>query len=160
MQNDIWSSENMPNDVRSNEKLIAYCGLCCLDCHCFQQKIPDMARDIRTELAKTKYKKFADSLAVAGNEKALNDYDKCYEFLGIMEKFRCIGCKNREVSPFCKIRKCCEEKVIYGCWECDIFEECEKLDFLKAVHEDAHIKNIKIIKKKGIYEFLSNERYW
>jgi hypothetical protein len=44
--------------------------------------------------------------------------------------------------------------------KCDIFEDCEKLDFLKPVHEDAHIKNLKIIKKKGTHEFLNNKRYW
>jgi hypothetical protein len=160
MPDEIKSSGNMPDEMGSNEKLIAYCGLCCLDCHCFLQKIPDMARDIRAELVKTKYKKFADSLATLSNEKSYYDYDKCFKFLGVMEKFRCIGCKNRAVSPYCKIRKCCEEKVIDGCWECTIFEECEKLDFLKSVHEDAHIKNINIIKNKGIPEFLNNDRYW
>jgi len=52
------------------------------------------------------------------------------------------------------------KKGIEGCWECDIFEECEKLDFLKAVHEDGHIKNLKIIKMKRVPEFLKNKRYW
>jgi hypothetical protein len=41
-----------------------------------------------------------------------------------------------------------------------MFEECEKLYFLKAVHEDTHFKNLKIIKKKGIPVFLKNKRYW
>jgi hypothetical protein len=145
----------------SDEKLVAYCGLCCRDCHSFQQKIPDLARDLRAELRKSKYKKFAASLSTTAFGKAFCDYDKCYEVLGAMVKFRCNkGCKNGGGPPFCKIRGCCEKKKIEGCWECDIFEKCEKLDFLKPVHEEAHIKNLKIIKKKGIAEFLENKRNW
>lgn len=47
-----------------------------------------------------------------------------------------------------------------GCWECDEFETCEKLDFLKANHVDAHIKNLRKIKKKGVNEFLKEKKYW
>jgi hypothetical protein len=113
------------------------------------------------ELRKSKYKKFANSLSTTSFGKAFSDYDKCYEVLGAMVKFRCNkGCKNGGPPPFCRIRKCCQQKKIEGCWECNIFEECEKLDFLKAVYEDGHVKNLKIIKKKGIPEFLKNKRYW
>jgi hypothetical protein len=56
------------------------------------------------------------------------------------------GCKNGGSPPFCKIRKYCEKKGIEGCWECDMFEEGSKLNFLRSVHEDAHIRNIETIK--------------
>ncbi|MDW7732324.1 MAG: hypothetical protein SCH66_07835 [Methanolobus sp.] len=52
--------------MMSEEKLIAYCGLCCLDCHVYQQKIPDLARDLRKELRSSKYKKFADCISESG----------------------------------------------------------------------------------------------
>ncbi len=147
--------------LKQDEKMIAYCGLCCLDCHGFQQKIPDLARDLRKELRQSKYKKFANFLSESNFGKSFKDYDKCYEVLGAMVKFRCHkGCKDGGGPPFCKIRKCCQKKEIDGCWECDIFEECEKLDFLKHVHNGGHIKNLKIIKKKGKNEFLSGKRYW
>jgi len=140
---------------------IAYCGLCCLDCHGFQQKIPDLARDLRKELRKTKYKKFADFISQDKFGKAFRDYDKCYEVLGAMVKFRCKnGCKNGGGNPFCKIRKCCRKKGIEGCWECDLFETCEKLDFLKPVHDEGHIKNLRKIKRKGKEEFLKGKRNW
>ncbi len=145
----------------NDEKMIAYCGLCCLDCHGFQQKIPDLARDLRKELRQSKYKKFADFLADSNFGKVFKDYDKCYEVLGAMVKFRCHkGCKNGGGPPFCKIRRCCQKKEIEGCWECEIFEKCEKLDFLKPVHDDGHIKNLKLIKKKGKKEFLKGKRHW
>ena len=36
----------------------------------------------------------------------------------------------------------------------------EKLDFLKPIHEDAHLKNLRKIKKQGINKFISGKRYW
>jgi len=63
-------------------------------------------------------------------------------------------------SPFCNIRKCCQKKEIDGCWQCSEFEGCKKLDFLKPVHGDTHIKNLKTIKKKGKKEFVKGTTYW
>ena len=62
--------------------------------------------------------------------------------------------------PFCKIRKCNEKKGTQGCWECRDFESCEKLDFLKTVHDDDHIKNLRILKNKGVKAFIAGKRNW
>jgi hypothetical protein len=78
-----------------------------------------------------------------------------------MVKFRCKkGCRNGGGNPFCKIRACCQKKGFEGCWECTEFETCNKLDFLKPVHDDAHTKNLKIIKKKGKTDFIKGKRNW
>jgi hypothetical protein len=58
------------------------------------------------------------------------------------------------------MRKCCQQKGIDGCWGCDDFETCDKLDFLKPSHADAHIKNLRTINKKGVSAFLAGRRYW
>ena len=47
-----------------------------------------------------------------------------------------------------------------GAWECDEFETCEKLDFLKSIHGDAHLKNLRKIKKQGIDKFLEGKKHW
>ena len=144
-----------------DEKMIAYCGLCCQDCHGFQQKIPDLARDLRKELRSSKYQKFADFLSTTPFGKGFKNYKECYEVLGNMVKFRCHkGCRDGSGNPFCKIRKCCKKKGYDGCWECDEFEKCEKLGFLEPVHDNGHIKNLNMIKKKGKSEFLKGKRCW
>ncbi len=141
------------------ENMIAYCGLYCPDCHGFQQKIPDLARDLRKELRTVKYKKFADFMATSPFGKGFKEYDKCYDVLGNMVKFRCHkGCRDGGGNPFCKIRKCCKKKKYDGCWECEIFEKCGKLDFLKPVHDNGHIKNLKVLKRRGKAEFLKGKR--
>ena len=141
--------------------LIAYCGLYCGECHGYTGKIPDLARDLRKELRAYRYDKFADFIAEKGFGEVFKDYEKCYEVLGAMVKFRCKkGCKNGGGPPFCKIRKCCQKKEIDGCWECEEFMICEKLKFLEPVHGNAHLKNIKTIKKNGTERFLKGKKYW
>jgi hypothetical protein len=56
-------------------------------------------------------------------------------------------CKDGGGNPECHIRKCCVQKRIDGCWECDDFESCDKL-------KDQYINNIKIIKDKGFEGYL------
>jgi hypothetical protein len=78
-----------------------------------------------------------------------------------MVKLRCkSACRGGGEPPFCKMRNCCREKGIEGYCQCDEFESCKKLNFLNTVHEDAHIKNLKILRKKDMAEFISGKRYW
>jgi len=147
--------------MKKDEESMAYCGLCCLDCHGYKQKVADLARDLRKELRDSKYKKFADFIAQTNFGRFYENYDKCYEVLGAMVKFRCHrGCRNGGGPPFCKIRLCSMKKGYAGCWECDSFETCDKLDFLKPVHGEAHKNNMRAIKKKGVRGFMEGKRSW
>lgn len=148
--------------TKKEEELIAYCGLYCGDCHAHQQKVPDLARDLRKELRASKYKKFADFISKEKFGETFKDYDTCYEVLGAMVKFRCKkGCRNGGGNPWCKIRQCCQKKGIDGCWECEEFlNDCKKLKFLEGVHDDGHIKNLKRLMKKGKKEFIKGKRDW
>ena len=146
---------------KEDQKLIAYCGLYCGDCHGYKGRVPNLARDLRKELRDTKYDKFAKGISRYDFGKILKKYNDCYQVLGAMVKFRCnLGCRQGGGPPFCKIRKCCQKAGIQGCWECDELETCDKLDFLKGVHGDGHIKNLKKIRKKGVKEFQKGKRYW
>ena len=141
--------------------LIAYCGLYCGDCVGYRQKMADLARDLRKELRETRFDKTAQTLAKIPFFSAYRNYDKCYEVLGAMVKMRCKrACRGGGGPPFCKIRNCCMKKGIQGCWECDEFLTCKKLDILKDNHGDAHLKNLKKLNKKGVTEFLSGKKYW
>jgi hypothetical protein len=140
-----------------DKNLIAYCGLCCGDCFGYKGKIADLARDLRKELRQAKFDRVVEGIPF----KEFRNYKECYEVLGALVRLRCKNaCKGGGGNPFCKIRKCCQKKDIEGCWECDEFETCEKLDFLKANHGDAHIKNLRKIKKQGTEEFFKGKKYW
>ena len=146
---------------RKNPDLVAYCGLFCADCHGFTGKIPDLARDLRKELRQIHYDKFAEFISTYSFGKDFKNYEACYKVLGAMVKFRCKkGCRNGGGSPFCKIRKCAQKKNIPGCWVCTELKTCTKLQFLEPVHGDAHIKNLKTIKKIGTKEFIDGKTFW
>ena len=140
-----------------DKDLVAYCGLYCEDCFGYKGKIADLARDLRKELRQAKFDRAAEGIPF----KEFKHYKECYEVLGAMVRLRCKNaCRGGGGNPFCKIRKCCQKKGIEGCWECEEFETCKKLDFLKLIHKDAHIKNLRKIKKYGIVKFLEGKKYW
>jgi len=147
--------------MSEDKNLIAYCGLYCGDCFAHEGKIADLARDLRKELRAVRFDKTAEFLSNLSFFKVFENYKQCYKILGAMVRFRCKkACKGGGGPPFCKIRKCCQKKGIDGCWECEEFPTCEKLDFLKANHGDAHIKNLRKLRKKGVKEFLKGKKYW
>jgi len=151
----------MTEESPIDPELVAYCGLCCADCFGYNGRIPDLARDLRKELRQARFEKFAAFMAATSFGKVYKDYDTCYEVMGAMVKFRCRrACRGGGGNPMCKIRKCSRGKGFEGCWECDEFESCEKLVFLEAVHGDAHVANLRKIKKKGVDEFLGGKRLW
>ena len=142
-------------------ELISYCGLYCGDCFGRKGVIADLARDLRKELRKAKFERFAGFISSFSIGKVYKDYSKCYNVLGAMVKFRCSrSCREGGGPPFCKMRKCCRKKEIQGCWECREFETCSILDYLKPVHDDAHIRNLRNLKRKGTEAFISGKRYW
>jgi len=122
-------------------------------------EIADLARDLRKKLREAKFAQVAQGLS--GFFKEFKNYEQCYEVLGAMVRLRCRrDCRGGGGPPVCKIRACCQKKNIQGCWECEEFETCERLDFLRPIHEDAHIKNLRKIKKQGVDKFLEGKRYW
>ena len=55
---------------------------------------------------------------------------------------------------------CAQKKDLEGCWQCVDFEGCKKLDFLVPVHGDAHMKNLRRLKRKGVDGFLKGKKLW
>ncbi len=145
--------------MNENRNLVAYCGLYCGDCFNYKGEIADLARDLRKKLREEKFVRVSQGLSKFFKE--FKNYEQCYEVLGAMVRLRCKRtCRGGGGPPSCKIRNCCQKKNVPGCWECEEFETCEKLGFLKPIHQDAQIKNLRKIKKQGIDSFLKGTRYW
>ena len=143
------------------QNLISYCGLYCADCHAFRGKISDLAIELRKELRRTEYDKFAKYISKFDTGKELKHFDDCYKALGAMIRFRCQqGCRAGGGNENCKIKQCCVNANFEGCWECSEMEKCPKLEILKPSHGNANIKNLKTIRKKGKSEFLKGSREW
>ena len=141
-----------------NRDLIAYCGLYCGDCFNHKGEIADLARDLRKKLREERFDRVAQGLSKYFKE--FQNYEQCYEVLGAMVKLRCKRiCRGGGGNPYCKARTCCQKKDIPGCWECDDFETCTKLDFLKPIHGDANLKNLRKLKDQGVDRFLKGPRF-
>ena len=148
-------------EAREDTNLIAYCGLFCPDCHAYKGKISDMAINLRKELRRTDYEKFAKFISKYAQGKDLKSFEECYKVLGAIAAFRCNkGCRGGGGSSGCRIKQCCVERNFDGCWQCVEFEKCKKLDVLNLLHGEAHRKNLKIIQKRGKEEFLKGDRLW
>lgn len=137
--------------MKKDKKLLTYCGLYCGTCFGHKGDVPDLARDLRKLLRKYKFDKIAKAIPF----KEFKEYEKGYQLLSGLVRLRCKGCRGGMRSKFCEIAKCCLKKEHEGCWKCSEFEKCKKLKFLEIVHKDAHIKNLKQIKKFGVKGYLS-----
>lgn len=145
--------------MRESKDLVAYCGLYCGDCPGYKGEIADLARDLKKKLREEKFDRAARWLSEA--VRPFKKYEDFEEVLGAMVTLRCRSqCRQRSASTSCDIRKCCQKKNFVGCWECEEFETCKKFDFLKPVHEEAHLKNLSKIKKQGLDKFIAGKRYW
>lgn len=141
-------------------KLISFCGLYCDDCFGYQGKIASLAEELDKELKEVNFKKNADFFSQIPFFKVFKQYDNFVELLNTIKELKCVGCREGGGSPTCEVRNCCLDKNITGCWECEEINTCNRLDFLQNTHEDAVIKNLNILKEKGIEAFLEGERYW
>ena len=140
---------------------IAYCGLYCGECPNHTGVIADQARDLRKTLRIYRFDKTAELLSSISFFQEFKKYDDCYKVLGAMVKMRCSRtCRNGGANPSCKIRICAKKKKLLGCWECGDFETCTKLQYLCTNHGVAHIKNLRILKKKGVDAFEAGEKHW
>ena len=159
------SQPGKPAGVKSalsdQEKLISYCGLCCGDCSGYRGTIANLARDLRKELERERFADLAKVLAKIPFFKALGGFAQCCAVLETLPKLRCKKtCRGNGGPPYCEIRMCNRDKGFDGCWQCDTFQTCAKLDFLKPGHGDAHLRNLSKIRRQGAAAFVTGKRYW
>lgn len=74
--------------------------------------------------------------------------------LNVLAELRCSKpCRDwdeKQSSFSCKIRECCQDKGLQGCWECGEMEKCKKFQFLVPFHGETPKKNLKKVRKLGL----------
>jgi len=147
--------------MNDGERLIGYCGLYCGDCSGYKGTIASLARDLRAELERERFADLAKVLSKIPFFKAFENFPQCCKVLETLPKLRCKKtCRGDGGPPFCEIRMCSRDRRLDGCWQCDTFKTCAKLDFLRAGHGDAHLRNLNKIKRAGTAAFVRGKRYW
>lgn len=147
---------NISNDV-------AYCGLYCKDCVIKNCRISERSHDLLKVMKKKEFEKLSIGLPLF-NEKVFGNLSKVKQAISVLESMCDLdcekNCKSDGGGSSCEIRKCCRKLGLDGCWECDEFEGCSTLASLDPVHERANLKNIRIIRDKGMNTFLYGKKYW
>ena len=143
--------------MKSEEKeLTAYCGLYCGDCIRYKNKASKLALDLKEELQRVQFEKYAKVKSMFVNE--FKNYKECIEVLEAIADLQCNNtCRGGGCPTFkCKIIDCCRTKGLKGCWECNEFENCKELDFLEPFHGDLPKKNLRKIKELGLENWLEH----
>ena len=120
---------------KENINLVAYCGLFCPKC--YKVVVSEAAEFLKNALENT-------YICGSPNEPSI----EFKEEINKLVRLRCPKlCKDGGGNPSCPIRKCCIKKNIAGCWGCDDFQICDKLN-------EQFVSNIHKIKKLGIDGFV------
>ena len=127
------------SDYEKESELVAYCGIYCRLCDHYTGGIRDSARNL-LEIVKShgELKLFADTAKAFDFE----NFVKGLEWISD-EISPCVGgCRGGGGWGDCPLRKCCIEKGVKFCYECNDFS-CETLkNFPKRVDELDEIKKI------------------
>jgi len=131
----------------------AYCGLYCGDCIPGNERLYELASELRELLSETGFAHYA---AFKSNKvSAFKDYDAFINVLDSFEKLRCHnGCRKGPSSEAgcttdCKIRVCAIEKGLDGCWDCGQVTDCERIDKVAGFHPGLW-QNLTAIREEGI----------
>jgi len=132
-------------------ELTAYCGLYCGDCIRYRSRAIDLAEGLADELQKIKFDHY--SQIKKDSVKEFEHYKEFREVLDAIARLECdVPCRaggDGCLEP-CEIKKCVRMKNFQGCWECNEFETCKKLDFLKPIHGETPRGNLRKIKEHGL----------
>ena len=138
-------------------ELTGYCGLYCGDCIRYRSKAADLARELLGELDDTEFSKYAELKSGSTKQfdtvKQFAHYRECCEVLEAIVALQCNNpCRVGGGCPSfsCEILECCRKKDFEGCWQCDEFESCRKLEPLKSIHGDSPQQNLRKIKELGV----------
>jgi len=141
--------------VREKE-LTGYCGLYCGDCIRYKCRASDLAIELLNEIDNHHFREYAN--VKRNHTKEFENFDLLIASLKAIAGISCVtpcGAGGDGCGGACKIIKCVKEMNLNGCWECNDFEVCEKLDFLIPFHGDSIISNLKKIKKYGIVDWVN-----
>lgn len=117
---------------------LAFCGLYCP--HCYRVKVSNAAKILKREM----------EAASKNGARFFDEVSKSFsDDVNVLISKECnLYCRAGD-GLTCKIKLCCLDKKLIGCWECEDFETCEKIsDQLKG-----HCKDIN---KKGVNAYIES----
>jgi hypothetical protein len=138
----------------TEKDLTGYCGLYCGDCIRYKCKASELSIELLNEIDNYHFREYAN--VKRAHTKEFEQFDSLIASLKAISGINCVtpcGAGGDGCGGSCEIIKCAKKMKLNGCWECNDFEVCGKLDFLKPFHGDSIISNLKEIKKHGVSDW-------
>ena len=133
----------------------AYCGIYCPDCIRYKNKFSMHASQLKEELGKIEFDKYAEIKTPFGA-----NFEKSNEFIEVLHALENAQCEKPcrvgggcSGTP-CEVMKCCISKSIEGCWDCTELDECKKFEILQPRCGEMPKNNVRTIKKHGIQHWI------
>lgn len=159
-------------------KFVCPCGLTCCDCLFYKSEIYDAAKTLRNLIKENQLDVFLSGMSrketgevfrkhLDLNEseywdkvgKNFNTYKKIPDFMEVLDSivelqchstcYESGGCSMAGNTKECGALKCIKLKEFEGCWECEEYESCEHLEFLRKGYGYVIKENLSTIKDKG-----------
>ena len=124
---------------------IAYCGLYCGDCVIRKHHMGGLAGRLLEAIATPAFAKLAAGLPELNPDifEPLKNHEGCRQVLAAIVHLDCaMPCRSGGGTSGCRIRECCRQKGMNGCWECGEFESCQTLAWLDPVNQGANVANL------------------
>jgi hypothetical protein len=147
----------MKGNMMTDKDLTTHCGIYCGDCPRYKAKFSDMCADLLYELERSHFSELAKIIATKNDK--FEKYDEMLSLLKTINALKCeLPCRlGGGRGPSCEVIVCSTGRSIEGCWDCDDFEQCKKLDFLKPFCGNAPIKNLS---PTTIFIYLSGHSFF
>ena len=118
-----------------DEKIAAFCGLCCFDCIPSNYGFFHIVHNLEEVLSNLQFDEYAR--LKAERNPVFAEYPTFIKVLKEIESLKCSRpCREGGGKPDCEIRKCAQGKGYPGCWECRDRYTCTKLDSLRVIHSN------------------------
>ncbi|MBU1053489.1 MAG: DUF3795 domain-containing protein [Proteobacteria bacterium] len=140
-----------------DKDLTGYCGLYCGDCIRYNCRASELSSELLREFEKHHFNEYANVKKV--HNSAFENFEKLTDLLKAISEINCetpCGSGGDGCGGSCIIISCVHEKQIQGCWECEEFANCEKLNFLKPFHGNSIVENLRRIQKYGISDWAKH----
>jgi hypothetical protein len=137
------NKQESPSKVNPVE-LTTYCGMYCGACDIYQKRIGKAAGELKKIMGIYGFSTFASQ--IPGLEE-FGTFEKVLDNL-IMIFGQCQTCRQGGGDPECKIRRCCKDKGLETCAQCDAMP-CDKILSFQE-HYPRLIEDLQEIKKTGL----------
>jgi len=139
--------------MNEDRRLTSYCGLYCADCIPSRKDLFARVRELEEMLAALRFERYAE--LKSARQPVFRDYAGFLDVLRGIAGLECPApCREGGGDPECAVRRCVVSGNREGCWECEDYKTCQKLERLKGIHVNLE-RHLGLIRSEGVEGWAS-----